>query len=388
MKTKNPWLWFLLSIAGVITIAIILQAFFDFNIDLNLAIEKFTSGSVANEAITTEERVIALYRSILFRTPDAKELVDDVRNVNSGKWTLAGLRQRLIDSPEHQRLTKMQTNELTPELQKVVSDKELINFITIIYFDERKHQMPDYMILPLRDAYILFEYNEFTFRAMLRHKNYGLVEEDVDRDVKGNNQMTQDEFEALLIKHIGSIDSIKAEGEKLAEQQLKDDASKAENDRALRFGVNWGSANASSGTVQRTVSDTDSDMTPMLNDIVNRSDRAFCKDDAAKLLDKLHEETYNIPVKLHYGEMVLRPEMSWSVPQPAPPVCTTLGQKPLIQPVMTDSKLLLGTPLNETTQEGVGSIMPKFVYKEYVSIPTKECPTDKKATATKKTQDK
>jgi hypothetical protein len=72
-------------------------------------------------------------------------------------------------------------------------------------------------------------------------------------------------------------------------------------------------------------------------------------------------------VPTHKNDMVLLPEMAWSVPMRRPPVCTTLGQEPLIQPLYDNSKLLLGTPLNEDTS--VGTIMPEFQYKEYVTIP-------------------
>ncbi len=53
-----------------------------------------------------------------------------------------------------------------------------------------------------------------------------------------------------------------------------------------------------------------------------------------------------------------------------PPICTSLGQEQMTQPVFTESKLLFqGTDLNtafKNTQ--VGSIMPKFIYKEYTDV--------------------
>lgn len=75
----------------------------------------------------------------------------------------------------------------------------------------------------------------------------------------------------------------------------------------------------------------------------------------------------NGKIPTHRGDMVLLPEMAWSVPMKQPPVCTTFGQKQLVQPLYQNSKDLLGTPINEDTS--VGTIMPKFEYKEYVNIP-------------------
>lgn len=53
-----------------------------------------------------------------------------------------------------------------------------------------------------------------------------------------------------------------------------------------------------------------------------------------------------------------------------PPICTSLGQKSLEQPIFTNSKLLFqGAELDKAFEETqVGSIMPKFIYKEYQDV--------------------
>ena len=52
------------------------------------------------------------------------------------------------------------------------------------------------------------------------------------------------------------------------------------------------------------------------------------------------------------------------------PICTSLGQTPLTQPIFTESKLLFqGTDLRTAFRDTqVGSIMPKFIYKEYKDV--------------------
>jgi len=75
----------------------------------------------------------------------------------------------------------------------------------------------------------------------------------------------------------------------------------------------------------------------------------------------------------HQGDMVLRPEYSWSVPTQRTPVCTTLGLKQHIEPVVLNSTLMNGTNLEEAaTGTSVGSIMPKFDYRNYVELPLKK----------------
>ena len=56
-----------------------------------------------------------------------------------------------------------------------------------------------------------------------------------------------------------------------------------------------------------------------------------------------------------------------------PPVCTSLGQEQLTQPVFTESKLLFqGLDINKAyTDTQVGSIMPKFIYNEFKDIKIK-----------------
>ena len=53
-----------------------------------------------------------------------------------------------------------------------------------------------------------------------------------------------------------------------------------------------------------------------------------------------------------------------------PPICTSLGQEQITQPTFTQSKLLFqGTDLNSAYKDTqVGSIMPKFIYKEYTDV--------------------
>jgi hypothetical protein len=108
----------------------------------------------------------------------------------------------------------------------------------------------------------------------------------------------------------------------------------------------------------------------MLESIQKSCANIFDKDLEAQCLDKNAKSI----ILTHHGDMVLRPEYAWSVPQQRPPVCTTFGQPSLVQPVMVSSSLLLGTPLEEAEKTQVGSIMPKFQYTEYISVPGDKMP--------------
>lgn len=308
-----------------------------------------------------EEQVISLYDTVLQRQPSSKELVQATRNLYEGSWTIDGVRQRLIDSEEYQRLVKVQTNGLAPELQKMVSDRALIQRIGTIYLEEFKRNVPTHMVLPLKDVYVLLDYNEYSFRAFLRADKYKYFEDDVK---SGGMTVDKEAVTTLIEKHMGSIEKVNEAGKVIAKQAAA--AAAAAAPAAAAPSLQGATATEK---IVRTVHDKDSDMSPMVDAIVKRCSQVFDKDRVAAMLEKQHDETYNVPIRLHYGQMVLRPDMSWSVPQQSPPVCTTLGNKILTQPVMTNSKLLLGTELDEAASDtSVGSIMPSFEYKEYVPL--------------------
>lgn len=343
--------------------------------------EGFVSAAVSSDGATLEERVMTLYESVLQRQPSSKEMIDATRNLNNGTWTDAGLRQRLIDSDEYQRMIKLQSNALAPELQKMVADRALIQRISVIYSEERKGApVPEHMILPLKDVYVMLDYNEYSFRAFLRNEKLTYFEQDVKG---GLATLEKETLQAYIEKEMGSLLSFAEKGQELAKQEAAQNAAAAAAAAAATTQTGEGAAPTGASTndnVCRTVGDKDGDLSPTIDDIMQRSNKVFNKDELAKMLDAQQTETYQIPTKLHYGQMALRPDMSWSVPQQHPPVCTSLGQKSLTQPVMTNSKLLLGTSLEDL--DASAPLMPPFEYKEYVPVQVQQ-PSPSSADATR-----
>lgn len=312
----------LIGFAGVMTCVVLLLA-------RHYAVESFEG-----DKLTTEEQVIDVYHTVLQRSPSAREMVDAVRALDAGEWTVVGLKQRLMDSDEYDRLIKLQSNSLSPELQKMVSDKALIETIARVYKQERRKTIPPHMILPLKDAYIALEYNEHALRVVLRSPKYSYLEVDAKRTVN----LDREQFMELIERHIGTPAAITSQAAVLAKEQMSVKIQSRELDRDQQSP----SGAHTHDRVHRSIDDVDTDMTHII-DAIKEGQRQ----------------------RTHHGNMVLRPEMSWSVPQQSPPVCTTQGQKPLTQPVMLNSRLLLGTPLDDSKQTGVGSIMPRFEFVEH-----------------------
>lgn len=340
-----------------------------------------------------EDQVVDLYASILKRQPSSTELIDNTRSLTAGTITMKGLRQRLYDSEEYSQMIKLQSNELAPELDKVLSDREIFKTIQDAYKSALKKDLPATLLLPLRDIYIFLEYNVYTFKAFLLHKAYPNFE----KDLLNMTDIDKESMMALFNKTF-SVKELVVEGLKI----------KAAEEAGRNASAPKGAS--PSAKVARTTKDEDTDITAILTRILEGTNGTLDKDAQARILDEIQkiqdnpnlspeekrqaiaailslanqdavmkatadaivasrEDTDYISVPTHEGDMVLRPEFAWSVPQRRPPVCTTLSQPPLVQPQYTNSQLLLGTPLNEAkTETAVGSIMPKFQYQAYTDV--------------------
>jgi len=311
---------------------------------------------------TVEDEVTDIYVEILQRQPSGQELIETTTRLKKGTLTLEGLRERLIQTEEYERMVKTQSNALAPELEKMLSERQLIEKIGRIYREERKKNIPEKMIFPLRDIYIELDYNEIAFRAFLRDPNYQEFEDEVMRMVNP----TKEDVLALFNKKFDKKKLIE-EGARL---KLEHDAAEAAKKGLSGTKSTLDLSGKDEASNKRCISDTDSDSKAMIESIQKQCANLFDKDLEAQCLDKNAKSI----VLTHHGDMVLRPEYAWSVPQQRPPVCTTFGKPPLVQPVMINSPLLLGTPLDEAEDTQVGSIMPKFKYTEFISVPGDKMP--------------
>lgn len=321
-----------------------------------------------------EERIINVYEDVLHRQPTSAELVATSRDVKDNAITWDGLRQRLMDSDEYERMIKLQSNALAPELDKMLADARVIKEISAIYQYARKRQIPSKMILPLRDLYVTLNYNPFMLAALLQDKAYDYFETDVTRSDTIDKTALIDMFtkrfdqtalatasaelakgpDATVIAAVSTTGNSPATGAAGASGAAGPrNTLSVEEQTKLREVLQIMGASPD-GKLACPIDKQDTDMSAMAERIQVNARGVFDVHDAAQQ---------------HYGNMVLRPEFAWSVPQYRPPVCTSLGHRNPIQPVMDSSRLLLGTPLDDAEDTQVGSIMPKFTYNEYVDVP-------------------
>lgn len=354
-------------------------------------VREYFEDALTSEEALMEEQIVQTYLDVLARQPSSAELIRNSRDIKSGKLTLKGLKQKLMDTDEYVRGMKTQSNKLAPELDKMLADQTILNTISSVYKEERRDLIPSVLVLPWRDIYtIALDYNEYTLRAWMRDQGYPQFEKDMKRTAPN---MTRDEVIAAFKKAFNLTDLIAAG----VEIRKADEAKK-------------GPVGAE-GAAARCIPEPDTDMSRMIAAIMKDSEGIFDKDSVAATLDAIQkiendpnmtpeekkaaikailamanqeamskaisangpltdsEESLIIPMT-HEGDMVLRPEFAWSVPQRRAPVCNTLGQRPLVQPLLESSKLLLGTPLDSATRNTqVGSVMPKFVHQQYAEVP-------------------
>lgn len=324
---------------------------------------------------SVEERVIEMYREILLREPTSKELINSARDIKGDVLTWDGLRQQLMDRDEYSFNIKLQSNSLTPELNKMIAESRIIREMAKLYQEARGEPMPKELILPLRDLYISLNYNPFAFIAMLKDEKYANFEEDLSREDGLDKTKTLDAF-------VATFDQVKLT-EKATEMSKEPGAKNVimmleTNVSPVTQQVMQESPNLTVGEQERLrnmltaypdigkIKEPTPTATSELNNVmmtaseVGKNDRPIDQPDTdmtSQLEDIMRPRT-------HEGDMVLRPEFSWAVPQKQPPVCTMPGQPAPVQPVLVDSKLMLGTPLCEANQTQVGSIMPKFEFKQ------------------------
>jgi hypothetical protein len=354
----------------------------------NQCINKSSSTNIDDTLVSLGENIVDLYRQLLLRQPVSSELSIAMTKIRKGVLTLEGLRRQLIDTDEYSRMIKLQSNELNPELKKMISDQEIITYVANIYNEERKRIIPNKMELPLRDLYIYIDYNDYALRAMLRDSKYITFEQNLTT----TDNLTKPILINIFLKFFNVEYLIIAGVSIFANNRSSNDNCSSIGSAPSGIGGMGGSM---SGTMSGSIGDSSGNYKEMSTNSLFNKDLAAIKglsnDQPSKVVPLGDDVPYSMTqtavnltmalndittdnkgrkrIPIHKHDMVLIPEFAWSVPQEFPQVCTTLGQKPLVQPVMNNSALLLGTPLDDANNTQVGSIMPKFEYKEYITIP-------------------
>jgi len=311
-----------------------------------------------------DSNVIDIYTKLLNRQPTNEELNINSQLLYNNEIDEEILKMRIINSPEFEINVNMQSNDVNSRLNSAVSSNNLIKFIIVIYRNTLNKEPPNKILLPLKDCYIHLRYNDYLFIAMLLNSNYFKFETEVLETSILSKELLLEYFNKYFV-----LLELKNKANLLKKTDIMKRKSAIVNDpnateKKSIGSCPWGNIDTetSMGTeanIQKIVKDGNNvfNINIKLDDSNRMSSMPYKRDESNDTT-----RIYNpIDYKQHY-----RGQSNY-----VPPVCTTAGTKNIVQPVFLNSKLLLSaTDLDEAKNNtGMGSIMPKFEYREYEEIP-------------------
>jgi len=353
----------------------------------------------------SEYDVIELYRKILDRPPTADEIRENVM------ITKDKLLEDLYNSFEYDKLVKLQNNEANNHIESSIAKRNLILKLIEIYKKTYKKEVPEKMVMPIRDCYIHLRSNQYLFLVMIESKNFVNFERDVLTAILLSKKVLLELFNKhfnLLELKLLAQDRIKIDrkSKDISFTKVKEDLDKLyysapiKNTKSLSTNspsaVNLDDLKAylqtpSSPAAPPLVSSTETPLSTSvvnnklilkegyenkdsksatydLNDILKTREPENLKVDVIKNLPKDSELYVRVYDPINYKQTYRGNGDNKNFYRP--PICTSLGQAQLTTPIFIESKLLFqGTDINQAFAETqVGSIMLKFTYREYQDI--------------------
>lgn len=123
--------------------------------------------------LLNEYEVIQTYKYILKRSPTIPEINKSIY------YSINELKEFLYNTPEYEKLIKIQDNIYNNGMEAAIAKKNLINRIMELYKKIYNTDIPVKMILPLRDCFIYLQLNIYLFIVMLENSNYSIFEDSV-----------------------------------------------------------------------------------------------------------------------------------------------------------------------------------------------------------------
>lgn len=289
-------------------------------------IERFTGDTPT----PSEVDIMRVYEKVLQRQPTANELADALVK----KLALDDLEGRLMDTDEYDRIVKVQSNSLTPELNGIIHEKKQMAYLAEIYFAEKSENVSPALLMPLRDVYIYLEYEEPAFRLFLQDAKYSVFEKKLidtfqlskektlqifdemfnkqdlltrARDVASSLKQSEIRDPPILVRTFDTVGDAQASGTVgqavvASKTTVPATAPPVVPGQTTESFANYaGLATAPEGTavhsqVSRTIYDKDSDMRPMLYDVEQRSKNIFDIHKVAQKLDDTPDAFVYVPV--------------------------------------------------------------------------------------------
>lgn len=347
----------------------------------------------------TYKMIIATYQDILDRHPNTDELQFYYNLVTQTGATREKIRDILMSSREREILSKNQKNEVYGELEQNITDKQLEIAITEIYraVYQRYPDQEEYKFL--RSKFVAFNLDEEKLARYIRHMKLAETGSgDVAIGAAGVSAMAQEpQPQTTTAPPIQGLDEVAlsqlgSRGRENFADEVPDTTPMVMPDLARS------STSTRSETVPPFVAPLDNSIgselrsdngtpvpvfapppqaTPVVAETISRikEECPFQRNRFENLKDMRERGVKrNEPSSCMYDamrttkyvnaddDMVLRPEYRWQVPMRRAPVCYATER--VEYSPLADQTSLIGTLLQEAENTSVGSIMPKFSYKE------------------------
>lgn len=320
------------------------------------------------------QEIINIYNSVLKRNPTNEEIVKHTRALDKNDYNMEDISLRLYNSDEYNRIVKIQSNQLIPETSRILKEKDVIDYVKKVYFFVFKKKPEKEILLPLKDLFIHFDYDEYKLYALFRHTLYKEFEEDFKRTKNLTKQR-------LIEMYLEKFDDAKLTQDAIVLR--KEGKLTAIGKVSSVSGIDSGSG------ANITLSDTDTnkllaylmskglylteaEKKEAAKELTAETDTELECTDKGGLVGKMGTSTEtSITSKRVYltpDSKIVKTGYGFSVPQKHPPVCIPVGEKQNVNPVVIGE--FSGTPIEDAQNTSVGSIMPKFEYAEYIEIPS------------------
>jgi hypothetical protein len=314
-----------------------------------------------------EYEVIDIYKKILIRSPTDEELKEKIF------MSKIDLTEFLYNSFEYDKISKLQTISADSNMESSIAKRNLTSKIYDIYKSIYRKDIPTRMVVPLRDCYIHLRSNYYLFLVFLENSNYPKFEKAVLSTITLSKKILLELFNLHF---------------NLLELKLKaEDKIKAGKGITINTNINKIKSELDNITKANITTDNLSELKKYLNSDTNiqplelKETYTNSSDDTNELSKLLkvreHEKITDIKTLPKNSEVYVRVYNPINYKQtykgPAeykPPICTSLGQPSLEVPVYPESRLLFqSADLDKAFEYSqVGSIMPKFEYREYQDI--------------------
>uniref|UniRef100_A0A6C0CH59 Uncharacterized protein n=1 Tax=viral metagenome TaxID=1070528 RepID=A0A6C0CH59_9ZZZZ len=385
-------------ITGIIILIFLIFLFILYQYSFNNKVEKFTASTTNYDTIETliddnmlpsnpnqkiqltEYDIISIFKTILERTPTSDEMN------KFAYFDTSQLKEYLFNSPEYDKLIRIQDNRYNNDVESSIAKKNLLTRIMKIYKVVYKKDAPDAIVEPLKDCFIHLQLNDYLFISMLENINYISFETEVLSTYVLSKKVLLDlfnkYFNVLELKMISQqkINNINNMENDIDNDitTIKEDILKVKDvlskDIDLNDFIKNTFPNVFNVLLKSAVSDSEllddkekiKHYLSIIEHYKNTTERLEMPDKTQEKIQKLPQDTelyYRIYDPIDY-------KATNRDVNKRPPICTSLGQPQLTQPIFTESKLLFqGTDYDKAFEETqIGSIMPKFIYKEYQDV--------------------